>query len=158
VLAYSHQLEQKSRELEAATAELRAANARLQELDRMKDDFISTVSHELRTPLTSIRAMSETLQAKPGMDEARRRQFISIIVKESERLTRLINQMLDLARLESGGADWHSPKSTSELIEDAVSTTAALLRENAITLTVDLPPHPPMLRSDRIACCRCCST
>ena len=150
VLAYSHQLEQKSRELEAATAELRAANARLQELDRMKDDFISTVSHELRTPLTSIRAMSETLQAKPGMDEARRRQFISIIVKESERLTRLINQMLDLARLESGGADWHSAEvDLGELIEDAVSTTAALLRENAITLTVDLPPHPPMLRSDR---------
>jgi signal transduction histidine kinase len=150
VLAYSHRLEQKSRELEAATSELRAANARLQELDRMKDDFISTVTHELRTPLTSIRAMSETLQARPRMDEARRMQFISIIVKESERLTRLINQMLDLAKLESGGADWHSAEvDLKELIEDAASSTAALLREHAIALTLELPPSVPVLRSDR---------
>jgi Na+/proline symporter len=63
VLAYSRQLESKSRELEAATAELRSANERLKELDRMKDDFISTVTHELRTPLTSIRAFSEILHA-----------------------------------------------------------------------------------------------
>jgi len=150
VLAYSHRLEQKSRELEAATSELRAANARLQELDRMKDDFISTVTHELRTPLTSIRAMSETLQARPRMDEARRMQFISIIVKESERLTRLINQMLDLAKLESGGADWHSAEvDLKELIEDAASSTAALVRENGIALTLELPPSVPVLRSDR---------
>jgi hypothetical protein len=65
VRAYSKQLEQKSRELEAATAELRAANERLKELDRMKDDFMSTVTHELRTPLTSIRAFSEILLEDP---------------------------------------------------------------------------------------------
>ena len=70
VLAYSRQLEQKSRELEAATDELRGANQRLQELDRLKDDFISTVTHELRTPLTSIRAFSEILQRQSA---ARRR-------------------------------------------------------------------------------------
>ncbi len=66
VIAYSHELEQKSRELMAATAELRAANERLQELDRLKDDFVSTVTHELRTPLTSIRAFSEILHDNPG--------------------------------------------------------------------------------------------
>jgi len=63
IRAYSHQLEQKSRALEAATAELRAANERLQELDRLKDDFMSSVTHELRTPLASIRAFSEILYA-----------------------------------------------------------------------------------------------
>ncbi|MBP6500253.1 MAG: histidine kinase, partial [Thauera sp.] len=56
VRAYSHKLEEKSRALEAATAELRAANEQLKELDRLKDDFMSSVTHELRTPLTSIRA------------------------------------------------------------------------------------------------------
>src|SRR5688572_7946209 len=101
-LAYSRQLEQKSRELEAATNELRGANARLQELDRLKDDFISTVTHELRTPLTSIRAFSEILNDNPSLDDAQRTKFLGIIVKESERLTRLISQVLDLAKIESG--------------------------------------------------------
>ena len=108
VRAYSHELEQKSRELERATAELRAANERLRELDRMKDDFMSTVTHELRTPLTSIRAFSEMLHDDPDIELAERKRFLGIIVSETERLTRLINQILDLAKLESGRADWTS--------------------------------------------------
>jgi hypothetical protein len=106
VIAYSHQLEHKSKELVAATAELRAANERLQELDRLKDDFVSTVTHELRTPLTSIRAFSEILHENPDLDAAERQRFLNIIIQESERLTRLINQVLDLAKLESGRAEW----------------------------------------------------
>jgi len=150
LITYSHQLEQKSRELEAATAELRAANARLQELDRLKDDFISTVTHELRTPLTSIRALSELLQAEPAMAEAKRSEFVSIIVKESERLTRLINQVLDLAKLESGGAEWHpADVDVKGLIEEAVSATGALLRENGVALGLDLPDNAPPVRADR---------
>ncbi len=101
VLAYSRQLEHKSRELEAATNELRGANQRLQDLDRLKDDFISTVTHELRTPLTSIRAFSEILQRQSQPREAQRAKFLGIIIKESERLTRLINQVLDLAKIRS---------------------------------------------------------
>ena len=61
-IAHSRELEQKSRELEATANELTRANAQLKELDRLKDDFLSTVSHELRTPLTSIRTFSEILQ------------------------------------------------------------------------------------------------
>jgi hypothetical protein len=102
VRAYSHQLEEKSRELEAVTEELRAANERLQELDRLKDDFMSSVTHELRTPLTSIRALSEMLLDDPKMDLADRMRFLGIIVSETERLTRLVNQVLDLAKIESG--------------------------------------------------------
>lgn len=150
VLAYSRRLEQKSRELEAATQELRAANERLQELDRLKDDFISTVTHELRTPLTSIRAMSEILQSRPDLAPAKRDVFVSTIVRESERLTRLINQMLDLAKLESGKADWHSSEvDMRELITEAVASTEALLRERSVTLTLELPPEVPRVRSDR---------
>ncbi len=100
------ELEQKSLELTSATAELREANTRLRELDRMKDDFISTVTHELRTPLTSIRAFSEMLQDDPKMDLAQRTRFLGIIVSETVRLSRLINQILDLAKLESGRAEW----------------------------------------------------
>jgi len=150
VIAYSHQLEQKSKELEAATKELLAANERLKELDRLKDDFISTVTHELRTPLTSIRSFSEILHEHPDLDPAERGEFIAIIVKESERLTRLINQVLDLAKLESGSAEWHSAElDLNEVIRDAVSTTSQLLRESGASLTLALPPAVPPVHADR---------
>ena len=105
---YSHELENKSRALEAATAELKAANERLQELDRLKDDIMSSVTHELRTPLTSIRAFSELLRDDPKMALGDRQRFLDLVVSETERLTRLVNQTLDLAKIESGNADWHA--------------------------------------------------
>jgi signal transduction histidine kinase len=150
IIAYSHQLEQKSRELEAASAELRAANERLKELDRMKDDFISTVTHELRTPLTSIRAFSEILHDNPTLDAAKRDEFVLIIVKESERLTRMINQVLDLAKLESGSAEWHAAElDVKAVIEDAVSTTSQLVRDSGASLSLELPAAVPPVVADR---------
>ncbi len=157
VLAYSqqleertHQLEQKSLQLEAASAELRAANERLQELDRLKDDFISTVTHELRTPLTSIRAFSEILYDNPDLDAARRTNFLEIILKESERLTRLINQVLDLAKLESGAAEWHTTAvHIGELIDDALVATSGLFAEKNIQVTVAVGAGLPAVWVDR---------
>jgi Na+/proline symporter/signal transduction histidine kinase len=150
VLAYSRQLEQKSRELEAATNELRSANQRLQELDRLKDDFISTVTHELRTPLTSIRAFSEILNDNPDLDAGQRRRFLGIVIKESERLTRLINQVLDLAKIESGNAEWRiSEIDMREVIEDAVTATSQLLKEKGIALEVTLADNVPVITADR---------
>jgi hypothetical protein len=90
-----------SRELEKATAELKAANTQLQELDRLKDDFISTVSHELRTPLTSVRSLSEILHTNPNIESDQIEKFTGIIIKESDRLIRLISQVLDYEKIES---------------------------------------------------------
>jgi signal transduction histidine kinase len=150
VLAYSRQLEQKSRELEAATEELRRANQRLQELDRLKDDFISTVTHELRTPLTSIRAFSEILNDHPDLDAGQRHKFLGIIIKESERLTRLINQVLDLAKIESGNAEWHTAEiDLRDVIDDAVTATSQLFNENKVALEVDAPDNVPAILADR---------
>jgi Na+/proline symporter/signal transduction histidine kinase len=150
VLAYSRQLEQKSRELEAATNELRTANQRLQELDRLKDDFISTVTHELRTPLTSIRAFSEILNDNPRLGEAERAKFLGIIVKESERLTRLINQVLDLAKIESGGAEWNNTEvELKEIIEESITATSQLFKERGIHVVAELDPDLPTLFADR---------
>jgi Na+/proline symporter/nitrogen-specific signal transduction histidine kinase len=150
VLAYSRQLEQKSRELETATSELLSANRRLQELDRMKDDFISTVTHELRTPLTSIRAFSEILNDNPQLDAAQREKFLGIIIKESERLTRLINQVLDLARIESGNAEWHpSELDLREVIEDSISAVSQLFKERGVALEASLPERVPTIIADR---------
>jgi len=140
VVVYSHKLEQKSRELEAATAELRAANARLTELDRLKDDFVSTVTHELRTPLTSIRAFTEILLDEPEVDTEQRRKFLGIITKEAERLTRLINQVLDLAKIESGKAEWvESRVDMKEVISDTLAAMDQLFREKSIRVEARLP-------------------
>ncbi len=150
VLAYSRQLEQKSRQLEVATNDLRSANLRLQELDRLKDDFISTITHELRTPLTSIRAFSEILRDNPRLDDAQREKFLGVIVGESERLTRLINQVLDLAKIESGSADWsHTEVDLAQIIEDAVTATSHLFKDKKIRITVDADPGAPLLYADR---------
>ncbi len=150
VIAYSHELKQKSQELMAATAELRAANARLKELDRLKDDFISTVTHELRTPLTSIRAFSEILHDNPGLDAAEREKFLNIVIHESERLTRLINQVLDLAKLESGRAEWQFAEvDLKTVIEDSINATSQLFRARAVALETRLPERVPPVRADR---------
>jgi Na+/proline symporter/signal transduction histidine kinase len=149
VVMYSHRLEQKSRELEAATAELRAANERLKELDRLKDDFLSTVTHELRTPLTSIRAFSEILNQDPDVDLAQRRKFLGIITKETERLTRIINQVLDLAKIEAGRAEWsEAPVDLRETISDTVSAMSQVFQENNVRVEARLPDRVTPVKAD----------
>ena len=149
IRAYSRALEGKSRSLEQATAELRAANEQLQSLDRLKDDFMSSVTHELRTPLTSIRALAELMQDDADMSPAQRQQFVGIIVAETERLTRLVNQVLDMAKIESGHAEWHvAPVDMRALVQRAVATTAEVFRERAAQVQVQLPGEAPVLQAD----------
>ena len=149
IIVYSHRLEQKSRELERATEELSAANERLKELDRLKDDFVSTVSHELRTPLTSIHAFSEIVHDNPGLDEAERTRYLRIIIKETERLTRLINQILDTSKLESGKAQWHvSEFDLKEVIEDAALAMSPVFKESDIRLVTRLPANTSRVSAD----------
>ena len=149
-IAYSKALEEKKRELEAATAELRAANERLKELDRMKDDFVSTVSHELRTPLTSIRAFAEILADNADTPPEKRQRFIGVILKETERLTRLINQMLDLAKIESGRAEWNTEAlDLVELVREAEGAVGALFREKGVQLETEMPEDFPPVCADR---------
>ena len=150
IRAYSHELEQKSLALEAATAELRAANLRLQELDRLKDDFMSSVTHELRTPLASIRAFSEILYDDPEIELEQRKRFLGILVSETERLSRLVNQVLDLAKIESGHADWHSESvSLQTVIEQATQAAGQLLEDHRIQLALDLPDESALVWGDR---------
>ena len=149
IVVYSHRLEQKSQELERATQELRAANERLTELDRMKDEFVSTVSHELRTPLTAIRSFTEILHDNPQLPAAERARFLGIVIKETQRLTRLINQVLDVSRLESGRVEWHeSLLDMREVIEDTAAATGQLFREREVSLERQLPGRVPKVRAD----------
>jgi signal transduction histidine kinase len=150
IIVYSHKLELKSRELEAATAELRAANERLEGLDKLKDDFISRVSHELRTPLTSILSFAEILRDTPDISEAERAEFLGIIVKESERLIRLINGILDLSKIEAGRTEWRITEvNLVEVVKESVTATSQLFRDKHVRLQVDLPESVPLIQADR---------
>ena len=150
VRAYSRELEAKQQALEVATAELRGANERLRELDSMKDDFISTVTHELRTPLTSIRALSEMLHEDPRMELADRKRFLGIIVNEAERLTRLINQILDMAKLESGRAEWTTSEvDIGDVAREAMDSLGQLFREKGVLLVGEIPASGPIVLADR---------
>lgn len=147
--SYARELEDKSRSLERARDELREANEQLKSLDHLKDDFMSSVTHELRTPLTSIRALSELMVDDPTMDAAQRQQFLAIIVTESERLSRLVSQVLDLAKIESGHAEWHnSDVDMRELLTHAVKTTAELFRERGATVRLVMPDAVRPIRAD----------
>jgi signal transduction histidine kinase/Na+/proline symporter len=143
-----------SRELEGKvrqrTAELEAANRRLQELDRLKSDFVSIVSHELRTPLTSIRSLSESLLADGELDRERRQTFLRIISDESQRLSRMIDQLLDLSRIEAGKMDWRvEPLDLADVVAHAVQTHRALFEDRAVALGATVSGAPVHVLADR---------
>jgi signal transduction histidine kinase len=139
-----------SRELERAHAELKSANLRLQELDRLKDEFISTVTHELRTPLTAVRSIAEILHANPRLPEDQHRNLTALVVKESERLTRLINQVLDFQKIKTGKVQWQMlPVDMREICREALAPVRQLLDEKRIYASLDLPDHAPPVFGDR---------
>jgi signal transduction histidine kinase len=140
--AYSHRLEQ-------VTDELKRANEQLKSLDRLKDDFMSSVTHELRTPLTSIRALAEVMRDDADMPAEQRQEFLGIVVAETERLSRLVNQVLDMAKIESGHAEWHNTDiDLRALLTQAVHTTEAMFRERGASVVLQLPQTLPTLRAD----------
>jgi len=107
------------------------------------------VTHELRTPLTSIRALSELMLDAPDMEEAQREEFLGIVVSESERLSRLVNQVLDMAKIESGHAEWHNADvDMRALVGDAVRATSELFRARGAVIELDLPVAVPVIRAD----------
>lgn len=142
------ELDDVMRILEEAS-ELRIALEQLKSLDHLKDDFMSSVTHELRTPLTSIRALTEMMQDDPEMELEQRQQFLGIVVAETERLSRLVNQVLDMAKIEAGHAEWHnSDVDMCEIVQQAVNSVAGTCRERGIALQTDLPPQLAPLRAD----------
>ncbi len=102
LLEYSGELEAKSAELSRTARKLREANEKLTQISMQKDAFLSQVSHELRTPMTSIRAFSEIMRDTEGLSAEEQIRYAAIIHDESLRLTRLLDDLLDLSVLESG--------------------------------------------------------
>ncbi len=146
----------------ARTRELEAANERLRQLDQIKSSILYAVSHELRTPLTSIRGFASIIERdfeklvglEPALESRRQAQRIrhnlGIVIEENQRLTALINDFLDLSKIESGRMDWRDTAiEASELAGRAAGATAALFDGGgAVTLEMDVADGMPALVAD----------
>lgn len=156
-------VDQRTRELKAKAAELETANERLRELDKIKSSLVSSISHELRTPLTSIRGFAklagkdfakhfEPLARDNGQQKkgGRIRQNLQIIETEGERLTRLINDFLDINRIESGKAAWNdSFINPCDIIRKAANAVAGgFASKTDLELIIDLPPSISLIHAD----------
>ena len=131
IRAYSAELEAKSSQIEATVADLARANEQLRAIDSQKDDFLSQVSHELRTPMASIRSFSDILLSSRDLPESRRLRFLGIIQKESLRLTRLLDGILHLNQLETGGPSWEVSLFDPEAALDYALESCEALAERA---------------------------
>jgi signal transduction histidine kinase/DNA-binding response OmpR family regulator len=143
---FNRELEQKVQE---RTGELQEANRKLTELDELKSNFLSTVSHELRTPLTSIKAFAEILLDNQGEDRDTQLRFLQIINTESERLSRLISDLLDLSKIESGAVRWKmEPLDPRDIVEKSLESLSLLAAQKVIQIRHDVPPEVPRIHGD----------
>jgi len=119
------------------------------EIDRMKSDFISSVSHELRTPLTSIKAYAETMLNDKNMTEDIKREFLGVINEESDRLTNLINGILEISRIESGTIEIvRTPVNVVSVVSRAVADLEHLAGKKNLQLETDVAERLPQLLGD----------
>lgn len=151
--------------VEERTRELREANVKLRELDKLKTDLLSLVSHELRTPLTAVLGFTELIKlsldsaifplVKPEDTRAQTaaRQIngnISIIISEGERLAALINDFLDVSKLEAGKIEWEmEPVPVTELLERAIAITSSLFDKKPVKMIMDAEEGLPDITCDR---------
>ncbi|HNT75132.1 MAG TPA: ATP-binding protein [Anaerolineae bacterium] len=134
------------------------------EVDRMKTDFVSMVSHELRTPLTGVMGFAKLIQKQlsrfpaeelapgnvPWAQAVQRIQDnLAVIITESQRLTHLIADVLDIAKMETGAIDWEMAEvALVDVIAQAVAATQAMAHEKGLTLEVEIADDIPMLFAD----------
>jgi signal transduction histidine kinase len=121
-------------------------------LARQKTDFVSNVSHELKTPLTSIRMFSELLAEGRVTDRAKQRSYLGIITAETARLTRLINNVLDFARIERGEKKYSFQKcDLVSVVRETAETYRPHLEAGGFQFTCELPDSPVFVNGDRDA-------
>jgi PAS domain S-box-containing protein len=121
----------------------------LEELNRMKSEFVSNISHELRTPLASIVGFSETIASDPNMPEEMREEFNNIILNEGKRLAKLINDVLDLSRMETGMIVLNKSRiNICKVLHQLIDKNTKIADEKNIIITSDLPCDEVAIEAD----------
>ena len=114
------------------------------EIARLKSDFVANVSHDLKTPLALIRMFAETLEMDRVPDERRRREYYGVLTRESERLSRLIDNVLDFSRIESGGQRYQiAPGPVEPIVHEVIESFRHPLHQQGFTVDVTIEPDLP---------------
>jgi len=151
--AKSNELSGSNRDLERRIAErtqrLQAALDEAQKAERTRDNILSCISHEFRTPLASVRAFAEILLQHPDESVETRREFLEIILVESERLGELVTNILDYVKFLSGDVNWIlDPVDLLAVSREAATRFETLLSEHRMTLKIEARDDLPTVRCD----------
>ena len=123
----------------------------LRRLEKVRQDFVANVSHELRTPISNIKGYSETLLDGAIDDRKNARSFVNVIFQDSERLAKLIEDLLDLSKIESGRMDMTLvPMDIKDIAGRAASIVASHAKNKSISIDIDIPKDAPMVLADEI--------
>ena len=148
IMEYSSKLESQREEMTRTARQLREANEKLTQISVQKDAFLSQISHELRTPMTSIRAFSEIMM-EGDMPPEMAENYARIIHEEAIRLTRLLDDLLDLSVLENGTVQLNLKLANlSELLDKSLRAAAHTKPERLFSISRDLPAEAIFLRTD----------
>jgi len=121
-------------------------------ISRLKSEFVSNVSHEFKTPLALIRMFGETLESGLVQDDEKRREFYTIIRTESERLTHMVNRVLDFSRIEAGVKQYHFEEAdVVEVVRHTLDIYGSQIRDRGFVIESQLSPTPIIGRFDRDA-------
>jgi signal transduction histidine kinase len=130
-------------------AQLQRAYQQLRELDQLKDEFISLASHELRTPLHSIRGFVQLLLSEKITEPATRRECLTRVAQQADHLRRLVDELLDLSRIEAGLLIVEKTRlSLGLVVQDVAANLKEMAREKGVELQVALPPTLPSVEAD----------
>lgn len=135
--------------LQRKLVEEQAEKQRLEEVNQLKSDFVSNVSHELRTPLTSIKMYAEMLGSRTRSSDKKRRDYLQTIVGETDRLDRLVSNILDAAKIERGAKQYHMRDTDlREIVEHVLTTMKYQLDKHGFQLDYKKPRRPLPLHAD----------
>jgi signal transduction histidine kinase len=143
------EVDKKTRELQQSNESLMNANIKLKELDRLKNEFLSMVSHELKTPLTAMKTSSEFLLEDKCAPDVRK-QLLSLIVRNVDRQARLVDDLLDISRIESRRMKFNMENvSLHEALDHSLENIRRFSESKGVEIELDMPPFLPAVLADK---------
>ncbi len=143
-------LKEAQRLISLERARLWQQSSLIEELDRLKSEFVSNISHEFRTPLASIIGFSETIVSDPDLPEEMKSEFNKVILNEGKRLAKLINDVLDISRIEGGKIILNKTNfNLVEMLKEVVQHNRESALKKRITLEFEHPQDPILIEADK---------